>query len=262
MAGGWLEIEEASGARRVELAPGLTRLGGGQAEVTLAGVGADQIHIWDDPPRAVFAGRGAQPLLNGRPLEEAPLHPGDRIEWGGRRMRFRSAGPPAARSEEPSLTPDAPAEPAPLPAAARLLPEAEERIVRRVQAGLFVELGVAEPGVAKRWKQALREREFDPDACAREVLDKSLARTDDQRLLERAGRFLREALVPPAVKGVRGKGRQARQAARAGLACLLAQIVALVVYSAVLLALLLSLRQRQVSVDAYLDQLLERLLSR
>lgn len=259
MAGEWLEIEEEGTTRRVPLAPGLTRIGGGGAEVTLEGVGADQLHVWDDPPRAIFVGRGAPPSWNGRILDESPLRSGDRIVWGTRSITFRAA--PAA---EPPLLEEIPLGPGLAPAPGRPAvpgrdPAApEERFLRRLQAGLFLELGIADRAAAKRWQEAVVDGRFDADACAHEILTRSLARTDDPRLLERSGRLLRDFLMAPLVQGVRGTGRRARQAARGGLAFLVAQAVALLVYSVIVLAALVLLRLRDFSLDEVLDRILLR----
>ena len=61
MAGRWLDISDALGTRREVLRDGLTRIGGGDAEIPLAGSGTDQLHVWDDPPRMLFIGAGSRP---------------------------------------------------------------------------------------------------------------------------------------------------------------------------------------------------------
>ena len=66
----------------------MTRIGGGAAEIRVDGTGTDQLHVWDDPPRAVFVGAGPEPRCDGTSFEERPLRPGDRVEWAGIRLEF------------------------------------------------------------------------------------------------------------------------------------------------------------------------------
>ena len=60
------------------LAPGLTRVGGPGCELVLAGGGADQLHLWDQPPKVLFVGKGERPRINGRARDESALAAGDR----------------------------------------------------------------------------------------------------------------------------------------------------------------------------------------
>src|SRR5688572_23440708 len=56
--GEWvLEVDEGGAVRRETLASGLTRVGGQGCEITLARAGADQLHVWDAPPKLVFVGK-------------------------------------------------------------------------------------------------------------------------------------------------------------------------------------------------------------
>jgi hypothetical protein len=64
--------------------------------------------------------------------------------------------------------------------------------------------------------------------------------------------------MAPVQRGVRGAGRKMRTAARGGLAFLLAQAVAIVVYSLLVLAALLVTRSGSGrSIDAILDSILD-----
>ena len=83
MVEAWIEIEDEEGRRREGLRAGLTRLGGPGCEVLVEGVGADQVHIWSDPPKAIYVGASPGPLLDGRPLDEAELLDGSSLLWGG-----------------------------------------------------------------------------------------------------------------------------------------------------------------------------------
>src|SRR5262245_57884048 len=86
-----LEVEEGGTVRREPLAPGLTRVGGPGCEVTLARAGADQLHVWDDPPKLVFVGKGERPRVEGQSVDEIALGGGERVEWMGARLRLAPA---------------------------------------------------------------------------------------------------------------------------------------------------------------------------
>ena len=79
MGAGWLQITDAKGSRRENLRPGLTRVGGGDAEVSLDGVGEDQLHLSEN--RVVFVGSGTPPTSAGSVFRERTLAVGDCIEW-------------------------------------------------------------------------------------------------------------------------------------------------------------------------------------
>ena len=245
MTSAWFEISDASGARRAEIRAGLTRVGGGAADVGLAGVGEDQLHIWDEPPRAVFVGKGAPPSRDGGPLLEAPLEEGARIEWGGSTLVFHVRR--AAELEE-------------LPAAVAELERSpdERRAWERVHAGLLVDLGLADRKLVKRWQESVLARRFDADLCAREVLAGPGAGGADARVRDRAGTLLRDFLMAPLASGVRGASRKASRAAKGGIAFLLVQLLALLVYSSIVILAMVLLRWRGVEFDALLDKLLGR----
>jgi hypothetical protein len=239
-----LEVEEGGSTRRVALARGLTRVGGAGCEVVLAGGGADQLHLWDDPPKLVFVGKGAQPRVDGRSVEEIALAGGEGIEWCGARLRLQRVGQPVLRE-----IPLPPAAAAPLP---------DERAWARVRAGLQAELGLVDRGAARRWQEAVLRGEFDPDACARDLNAAGQAQPGDPRLLERTGRLLRDLLMAPYQRGLRGAGRRARGAARSGLAFLIAQVLILLVFALLFGVVLLVVHVRWGwSVDGFLDSLLD-----
>lgn len=258
MSPGWLHIEDGSGesgARRVALRPGLTRVGSGDADVALGGVGvddADELHVWDDPPRVVFVGDGLRPTKNGAAFEETPLERGDEIRWGTARIRFEIGGESRARLEEiePRGTTVA--------SSASAGPSTDhERVAwQRLHAGLLVDLGVADRATVRKWQKAVREGSFDAGECAREIEAGSTGVPDPGRLAGRAGQMLRDFVMVSAQRGVQGTGRRARQAARSGAAFLIAQGTALLVFGLILLAAALLLRLRGTSIDGLLDKLL------
>lgn len=176
-------------------------------------------------------------------MDEAPLAAGDRFEWHGAQYTFDFDDGQAALVELPDLA----------AASATDGPVAW----RRVKAGLTVELGVADKGVAKRWQDAVVRGEFEPEACARDLLGSGAPLTDDDpRLVERGGRLLRDLLMTPTMRGARGASRQVRAAARGGFAFAVSQFIVLSIYSLMILIALLMVRIKwQFSFDDFLDNL-------
>ncbi|MFT5051266.1 MAG: hypothetical protein ACI8QZ_002677 [Chlamydiales bacterium] len=138
------------------------------------------------------------------------------------------------------------------------LTESEIRAWRRMQAGILVERGLADRREARRWQEAVQRGEFDPDACARDIVGNSDVDADDARVIDRTARLQRDLLMTPLQHGARGAGRRMRGATRGGVAFLLSQVMALVVYTLVLLIIVLLARmQRGFSLDGMLDTVLE-----
>jgi hypothetical protein len=253
MAGGWLDITDGAGRRRHVLQTGLTRIAR-DGDVAHGAAGDDELHVWDQPPRAVFVGSGDPPTSAGRPFEELPLRPGSSVAWRGMTVVYGGQAAPADQAPLQEL----PAEPAPPPpraeAAARA-PE-EERVWSRLKAGMLVELGIADRVTAKRWQDAVVSNAFDPDRCAQDILARSAVAPGEPRLLERSARLLRDLLMAPLFSGSRGAARRARQATKGVVAMVVSQAVAFGVYTAIVLAAMLLLRLRDVSFDAFLDRIL------
>lgn len=262
MVEAWIEIEDEEGRRREGLRAGLTRLGGPGCEVLVEGVGADQVHIWSDPPKAIYVGASPGPLLDGRPLDEAELLDGSSLLWGGKTIEFHF----------PPVVEELPPEPAAAAApgrgsrpesggsgrSTRPPGEVADRVTRRVLAGLIADLGLAEKKTVKRWQQAVIRGEFDADACAREVLDGANLSPEEPRLAERAGRLQRDLLMMPFQRGLKGATRRARGASRRGMAYVVANLIAISVYSLVLVAIMLLVRVNyDFSFDGTLDSFLE-----
>ena len=262
MSGAWLEVAQGGTRRRLELAPGLTRLGGSDCEVAIDGAGEDQLHVWSDPPKVIFVGQGTPPLLDGRAFEEAGLTDGASLQWAGAIVVYREPrrapvieelpgderGSVAAAARPGRAQPEVPA-----PAGARSTPG--ERLVL---AGLLADLGLADRKVVKRWQDAILRGEFDPQACARELLAAATCAPDEPRLVERASRLQRDLLMMPFQRGLRGAGRRARAATRTGMAYLVANLIAISVYTLVLVAIMLLLRvQYGTSFDGAIDRFLK-----
>lgn len=240
--------------RRAELAPGLTRIGGPGTDVPLEGVEEGELHLWDDPPKLLHPGAGPPPEVDGRPRAECDLVPGTRIRWAGHELVFGCVAPAAAVEEIPL------GEVLPRPRAGQAEPTGTAaRAWGHVRAGMLAELGLADRQAVKRWQEAVLRGEFDPDAAARELTQGAQAGADDPRLVERSARLLRDFLMTSLQRGVSGAGRRARQAARSGLAMVLAQVLALGVYTLVIFVIVLLSRVRWgFSVDRLLDSVLGR----
>lgn len=257
----WIDVEGPAGSRRETLRPGLTVVGGQGADVDVGVEGGDALHFWSDPPKAVFIGEGAGPLVEGQPFEERPLADGDLVSWRGRTLRFGCRNDRAPLQEIPVDGPvAAPAAGAASPAApampAGAVEAGEQQAWRRLQAGMLVETGLADKAVARKWQDAVVRGEFDADAATRELLAAGLPPATHERLLDRSRVLLRDLLMAPTTRGARGAGRKARQAARGGLAFLVSQLVVLGVYSLMVLVALFVLRVRwDWSVDGLIDRI-------
>jgi hypothetical protein len=242
-----LDIDVGQGPQRTVLVRGLTLVGGDEGDVPVPGTGSDRLHVWDQPPKVMFVGSGTPPQINGRTLEEAVLKSGDAIEWAGVRLVFGTEV--AALVEVPLETPKKGRA-----ALAAGLPSDERVIWQRLHAGLLVELGMADKQAERRWQDAVVRGEFEPDACARDLLGASASGCDDPRLRERSSRLMRDLVMAPAQRGLKGAGRKARRATRHGLAWLVSQlVVAAIFFLMAILALFVIRAKWGWSVDKALD---------
>jgi hypothetical protein len=263
VGGSWLDISGPGGTRREILREGLTRIGHGEIpdeveiRVPLSSLGPsareDQLHVWNRPPRAVFLGEGTPPNIAGRPFDETALRPGDVIEWAGLSLSY---GGSAAEEDLASLE-ELPGETGTPPTSLASSPE-QERIWKRLVAGMMVELDMTDRGLVRRWQKRVMEGEFVVEECAQELYQAGKPGIDDLRLLERSGRLLRDFLMAPLARGARGAGRRARRATKRGLAYLAAQFIAIAVYSLILVLIMAFLYQRGISFDALFERVLSR----
>jgi hypothetical protein len=288
MSRGWLEIQDAGASARLELRAGLTRIGGPGADFVLRSAPRGELHVWDDPPRIVYLGAGDPPRFGGAggaPVEERDLVSGDAFEWAGARIRFEgtaASAKPVVLEEIPIALPGKPARPAaaggaalaarpvaePLDLTARdeptragtLRSESPESLAwARVRAGLLVELGLSDDARTRRWQEAVMRGEFEPDACARELNATATVGSDDPRLSDRTVRLLRDLLMAPLQRGLRGAGRRARSAARGGAAFLVAQLLVVLVYTGILVVTMVVVRLKwNYSFDGLFDRVLGR----
>ena len=257
MSQSWIEVTAGAQKARHSLRAGLTRVGGAGCEVQVEGSAGDELHFWDQPAKLIHVGDATTPLLNGRMFGESAISNGDTVQWASsvivygcdqpvviEELEGEPPGPPGPEVDQPSETAQT----------------SGERAWARMRAGMLVELGLADRKTAKRWQGSVLQGEFDADACAREILAASAVAADDQRILERAGRLERDLLMAPFRKGIKGASRRARGAARGGAAFLLANLIAILAYTLILLAIVLLLRvNRDFSFDGMIDRWLEAL---
>ncbi len=242
----WIEIEGPKGERRVELDRALTRIGGPGADVELAGVRRGEMQVWNDPPKAVWLGGADGPRLDGAVLEERHLVDGDVIDWNGWRLRFRESAPEAVLEELPRE-----------PRARAATPTA--RAWNRLKAGLLVEQGIADPRTSKRWSDAVVRGEFDADAAARELLAATPIDDADPRLEERSARLLRDFLMTPVHRGVRGASRKVRVAGKRTAAAAVAQFVIVgIILGMAFVGMVLARLKWDTSFDGWIDAILGR----
>ena len=265
MAGSWIDIAVGGETRRQVLKEGLTRLGAGKApaeiDVSLPVDRGEELHIWNRPPRAVYLGKGPGPQKGGQGFEETDLRPGDVIVWSGVTLTYggdAAEGHMASLEELPSEAP----KPAPAPASATpnspaRTPE-QERIWRRLMAGMMVELDMTDRKLVKAWQQRVVDGGFKVEDCANELYEAGRGRIDELRLLERSGRLLRDFLMTPLTRGVRGAGRKARMATKRGVAWVVAQFVVVAIYTVILLLIMAFLYQRGTSFDGLFERFFPR----
>ncbi len=246
MSGSWLDIAGPRGARREALKEGLTRIGGAGSDIRLEPAGEGELQVWNRPPRMLFLGRGERPTSGGVPFEELALRPGERVLWAGHTLVYGGELAPGDEAvlEELPLAPVVGAGPA------------SSRFAERVRAGLALELGLVDAQAAKRWRENVLAERFDADACARELAPGALAPEVEQRLLERAGTLLRDFLMAALLGGSAGARRKAREKARGLAAFLIAQGLALLIFTLLVVAALLLVRAKGTSLDALLDRFL------
>jgi len=260
----WLEIEVGGVTSRADLSSGLTRLGGEGCDVVIPGAPGGELHVWSDPAKVIHISGDTSPVVGGVPVVESELTSGETIVWGSVQMVYRDARPVL---EEVAL--EAPAAPAPAPGPAQAAPkrptaappaiDPTERAWARVRAGLSIDLGQADRKVVRRWQEAVLRNEFNADACAREVLAEHSMQHDDPRLVERAGRLLRDFLMASLQRGVHGASRKIRAQARSGTAYIVANAIAISVYTLILLAVGVLVRLKwNTSFDALFDFVLGR----
>jgi hypothetical protein len=256
----WIEIVAGDGTRRRHvLKSGLTTVGGRRGDVALDGSGDDQLHFWDQPPKVVFVGDGDPPRLRGEARDEASLVPGDVVEWRGARIEL--GGRTHAVIEEIHAPPPSPASAAPAPFAAPMTTpsmsasaDSVDLAWRRLRAGMLIEQGLVEPSIARRWQEAVMRGEFDPDACARDVLGSLQPGATDARVLERSGRLARDLVMSPAQGGARGSARKTRSVFKSGLAAIIVQFLVFGICTLLVVAAMFVARWRlNWSIDSFLD---------
>ncbi len=257
-----LTIQSSGNTRSVALRPGLTRIGSEEARGIHVGIaGAEgELHLWDDPHKVVRVS-GSEPItVGGQQVEEFALDHGAGFDWCGAHFELDLgstvleeiqaapapapaplAGPVAGPVAEPVAGPVA--EPVAEPVAgARGLGPSEAQAFERIAAGVLVDVGLADKAVVKRWQAAVLAQEWDADAAARAILASSAGGMSDPKFLARAARLERDLVMSSYQRGIKGASRRVRGAAKNSTAFFVANVVAISVYSAIILALLILAR--------------------
>ncbi len=266
------KLEITTGGRTIvtPLRPGLTRvgpLGGRGVHIEIDGA-TGELHIWDEPPKVVRVQGDDALVADGKMVEEARLEDGTVFAWSGAKFRDQAPGPAAAPAPVEPVLVEIPEEAPPLfggpsdHGRGTVLGENELTAWRRVSAGLLVEVGLADKKATKRWQAAVVRQEWDADAAARDILTASQAGnqsgTSDPKFVERAGRLERDLLMSSFQSGVKGASRRARGAARNTTAFLVANLIAIVCYSAIILALAILARVKyEWTLDGIIDRMVE-----
>lgn len=238
-----LTIHTSGSTRSAPLRPGLTRIGSeGTRGIHVAVPGAEgELHLWDDPHKVVRV-RGDAPLsVGGRVVEEFLLDHGAVFEWCGARFEVDLGSAVLEELAPEPVSPGVATPPASRPATPGLAPE-QLQAYERLAAGVLVDVGLADKAAVKRWQTAVIQQEWDADAAARAILAGSPGATSDPKFLERAGRLERDLLMASFTRGVKGASRRMRGAARNTTAFFVANVIAISVYSAIILALLILAR--------------------
>ncbi len=122
---------------------------------------------------------------------------------------------------------------------------------QRVRAGILVEQGLVSADEAQHWQETVRRGEFDPDACAREVLGSPVSTGAEERVERRTASLMRDLVMAPTLHG-----RATRRRTKTAAAMLLSQGYLLLVWGGIFLIAALVLRLRGVEFDAFLDGML------
>jgi len=249
----WLEIEVGGIRSRADLRVGLTRLGGPGCDVVIPGAPEGELHVWSDPPKVMRVAGRAELEVAGKCAEECPLESGESIRWGAVTMVYKCDRP--VLQEIALAAPAAGTSPAP---GALSSADPREKAWQRVRAGIAIDLGLAERKLVNRWQDAVLRQDFDADACAREILSSTERFTvDDPRVIERSGRLLRDFLMSSLQRGVKGASRKMRSQAVSGSAFLMANVIGILIYTAIVLVVMVLARFKwQTSFDALFDSLL------
>lgn len=240
-----IDIEGPDGAREHHLDRALTRVGGPGADVVLKGISRGELQLWNDPPKAVWLGGADGPKLNGKSLDESLLADGDRIDWAGWRLVYRESTMEAVLEEVTAPTP------------AVVTRVVQPEAWRRIKAGILVEQGLAEHQIVKLWSDAVVRGEFQPEACARELLADNRIADDDPRVLERSSRLLRDFVMTPVSRGARGAGRKMKGAAKNTAAAAVAQFIIVgIILLMTFVAMVLARLKWDISFDGWIDGIL------
>jgi hypothetical protein len=256
----WIEISVGGEKHRHSLSPRGVRIGGEDCALRVPDSAGDALIVMGSPPRVRLEGTSTTPLLNGRVFEDATLRAGDTIQWGGAVLVYGGQAVLEELDDVSALSaPNPVSDPAPstAPGATSGSNSNLERIGQRVAAGIAAQLGVADRAKVRLWQEAVIAGEFNADACAADLLDNGVG--EQKSILERAGRFQRDLLMTSLQTGARGASRKVKRVARGGAAFLVANLIAIGVYTLILFTMLVLVRVKwgdSFSLDGMIDQML------
>ncbi len=239
----WIEITQAGKKTRHGLSSAGLCVGGPGAAVQIAGLGAGQLSFEADPWRVSYTGPEPAPYCAGQPVGELLLRAGAQLDWAGIRIQYNEA---LLLEELPTPELGATLEAFPSPG--------EQQAWLRLRAGLLVDLGLADRRTVKRWQKEVLGGQLDHDLCAREINQGVLR--GDGRLADRAGRLMRDFLMASKLKGLSGAARGTRGAVRSFFSMLIAQFVAIGIYSLILMGCMIFIHRGGTSFDALFDAIL------
>ena len=244
----WLEITQAGHTLRHDLSGAGLSIGGGASQLALEGVGQDQLILAADPWRVTFKGSGPPPFCGGAPLSTLNLQAGTRIEWAGIRIEFREHAVLQELGQVDQAAPSSAGAPG------TGLDAMEEIAWLRLRAGLLVDTGQVKKSQVEPWQQQVLDGVFDVSGCAADL--NASVQVIDQRLADRAGRLMRDFVMASKLQGAAGAARATRTATKSFVSMLIAQGMALGIYSLVLFGCMIFIRQGGTSFDGLFDSIL------
>ncbi|MDG1501095.1 MAG: hypothetical protein P8N31_12835 [Planctomycetota bacterium] len=130
---------------------------------------------------------------------------------------------------------------------------------RRLRAGMLVELGNADKKLAKTWQARVKSGDFDADLCTDQILATGPLKParEEEAVLTRTTRLERDLLMTPLLKGVSGKSRKVRGAAKSGAAALIMQFIVVGIFCILTFLFLLVAAMKGVEFDPFFQAIID-----